>query len=285
MGGGQNGKSFNSWVTRAMRWTATQRAQARSNISAILKGQIFGVVLSTAGASATFGVSAGEAADSTGVDLMVLVSAFTKTTSAWAVGTGNGALDTSTIAVSSWYSVFLIKRPDTGVVDVLISLSATAPTLPAGYTLFRRIGSMKTTAASQWAAFVQEGDEFLWSVSVGDVNVTTLSTTATLFTLSVPTGVKVIAQFSIMTDRVVANGTQSVYITSPDQSDEASTSPGTAGAITMGIFNQGSTEIVMATEIRRRTDTLARIRARAVGALGQFAVQTYGWMDPRGRFA
>ena len=51
-----------------------------------------------------------------GLFLLSLASAYTKTTSAWGVGTGNGSLDTGSIANSTWYHVYLIKRVDTGVV-------------------------------------------------------------------------------------------------------------------------------------------------------------------------
>jgi hypothetical protein len=49
--------------------------------------------------------------------------AFTKSTGAWAVGTGNGALDIGTVGPSVFYHVYEIERPDTGNVDFLESLS------------------------------------------------------------------------------------------------------------------------------------------------------------------
>jgi hypothetical protein len=122
-----------------------------------LRNYIAGANLSTAGASTTFSVGAGVAADSTNVNLMLLSSSLSKTTSAWAVGNASGSLDTGSIAASTWYHVYLIRRLDTGVVDVLISLNATTPTLlPTNYSVYRRIGSMKTNASSQWTKFVQD---------------------------------------------------------------------------------------------------------------------------------
>ena len=59
-------------------------------------------------------------------------------------------MDTGSVANNTWYHVHLIKRPVTGVVDVLFSLSATAPTLPTSYTIFRRIGSMRTDGSARW---------------------------------------------------------------------------------------------------------------------------------------
>src|SRR5207244_8196331 len=158
---------------------------------------LFGLTLSAAGGTATFGIAAGEAADSTGVDLMVLASAYTKTTSAWTVGSTNGAMDTGSVANNTWYYVHLIKRPDTGVVDVLFSLSATAPTLPTNYTIFRRLGAMKTNGSAQWIKFVQVGDYFMWAVPAIDVS-NTNPTSATNYTMSVPTGITVCADESFL---------------------------------------------------------------------------------------
>src|SRR4030095_13496742 len=55
---------------------------------------------------------------------------------------------------------------------------------------FRRIGSMLTTA-SQWTAFSQLGDEFLWVTPGGDVNDAPLGATAKTYVLTVPTGFQV----------------------------------------------------------------------------------------------
>lgn len=58
---------------------------------------------------------------------------------------GANGLDTGTLASSTWYSVWLIS---TGTaVAGLISTSATAPTLPGGYSLKLRIGWIRTDAS------------------------------------------------------------------------------------------------------------------------------------------
>lgn len=76
-------------------------------------------------------------------NLMVLPSAYTKQISTlWAVGSGSGGLDTGTIGSGTYYA-YIIRRPDTGVVDVLYSLSATTPTLPSSYTQKALIGSFQ----------------------------------------------------------------------------------------------------------------------------------------------
>lgn len=91
----------------------------------IPKGYIFDLTLSNNGSDATndIDIAAGEAADRGAADIMVLAASITKRTdAAWAVGSGNGGLDTGSIDNGTIHH-FLIKRPDTGVVDVLQSLT------------------------------------------------------------------------------------------------------------------------------------------------------------------
>jgi hypothetical protein len=89
--------------------TSAQKGVARKNVGAPLMGHLFGLTLSTAASSSSFSIAAGECADSTGAELLTLSSALTKTTGAWSAGSGNGALDTGTIANSESYHVFLIE--------------------------------------------------------------------------------------------------------------------------------------------------------------------------------
>lgn len=208
--------------------------------------------------------------------MMSLASSISKTTSAWAVGSGNGALDTGTIANNTWYHVYLIKRTDTGVVDVLISTSATSPTLPASYTLSRRIGAIRTNGSAQWIKFSQLGDEFLWDTGLVDINGATTSGTAPLVTLTVPTGVKVQALLrAVYTSATV---TASAFFSSPDESDQAA---GISGAgVGIGIIQAANG---YAGSLQRvRTNTSGQIRHRA-GGVGTLYATTYGWVDSRGK--
>ncbi len=197
------------------RLTAASNGSGGGGGSAVLRGYIDGLVLSTAGSSSTFGVAAGMATDSTGVESMVLPFAVTKTTSSWAVGSGNGSLDTGTIANNTWYHVHLIKRTDTGVVDVLVSTSATAPTLPTNYTVFRRIGSLLTNGSAQWMKFVQSGDTVIYSTPIVALAlVTPASTSGTLFSVNTPPGLVTEAIVSGIYQNSVAT---IIYLSSPLQ--------------------------------------------------------------------
>lgn len=158
-----------TWDGAKSKWRADYVAPVIPPI--LTRGCIAGLTLSTAGSSSTFSVAAGAAADSTGAALMKLAASISKTTGAWAVGSGNGALDTGTIANDTWYAAYLIQRPDTGVYDVLITKltagSAPAPTLPTNYTLSRYLGSMKTDGSGHWVKFIQVGDEFRTAPAAG----------------------------------------------------------------------------------------------------------------------
>lgn len=239
-------------------------------------GSIFGLTLSAAGSTATFGIAAG------GASGMALASAYTKVGTAWAVGTGNGGIDTGAIANNTQYAVWLIQRIDTSVVDVLFSLSATAPTMPTNYTRKRRIGFMFTDGSAQWKKFTQDGNEFLLDVPVTDVALVNLAGSAavTLTLGSVPTGVKVHALTQIRTSY---NAVSSFFFaTSLDQADTAPTS-----TLYGWFINSGAPSQFVPLSIR--TNTSAQFRFRGTDGSGgssdaAYKVITFGWIDPRGQF-
>ena len=254
-----------------------------ANSNAALAGYLSGLQLSAAGSSSTFGIATGVATDSTAAASMSLVTAYNKTTSSWAVGSGVGSLDTGSIANNTWYHVFLIERTDTGVVDVLVSLSATTPTLPTSYTLSRRIGSMKTDGSARWIAFSQFGDQFIWAsnvASVIDVNYNS-TTTQSAQTLNVPTGVRVVARIrgffqgptSAQTTLTLSSPSE-VSLTTSNPS-YPSTSYVDAGA---NGTNQGFTADVL-------TNTTAQVNVVANSSSGSNLVRmtAYGWYDARGK--
>jgi len=272
-------KSTNSNTAISLSGTAevfiTPRAEDYSPAD---PGFLFGLTLSTAGSSATFSVAAGRASDSAAVEMMVLASSLSKTTSAWAVGSGNGGLDTGAIANNTWYHAYLIKRADTNVVDVLVSLSGSSPTLPTNYTWFRRIGAMKTNGAAQWTKFNQVGDLCFWDAPVADVGSANPGTTATNYTLSVPTGINVEAIFNSAFTNTVSTA-QALWF-SPVGSAQAANTPG--GNYQLFV----AANVVTASQVRILTNTSAQVSAVCSTPANNllFAV-TAGWADRRGRDA
>lgn len=245
--------------------------------SFIPRGYIFGLTLSNNGTDATndIDIAAGEAAsdDVTPVALTLASSITKRLDAAWAVGSGNGGLDTGS-ASNTTYHMWLIRRSDTGVVDVLFSTSASSPTMPANYDQKRRIGSIMRVS-SAIVAFTQLGDEFLRKTGVLDVNLTTTGTSAVTRTLSVPTGVQVWAKIAAQ----VGGSGNVLFLSALDENDQAASA---TGAFTVKA-NSVSGEI--AAPVLIRTNTSAQIRSRmAQGSGGDpLRIFTQGWIDRRGQ--
>jgi len=111
------------------------------------------VTVSGGDAEHDFVVAAGEARDDADSDDMVLVSSLTKQVDVvWAAGSNAGALDTGTVAAGTDYYIYLIKSSGTGAVDVLLSASASAPTMPSGYDKKQLIARLVTDASANISA-------------------------------------------------------------------------------------------------------------------------------------
>jgi hypothetical protein len=169
-------------------------------------------------------IAAGRCVDATGAQYMTLAATLTKRLdAAWAVGTGNGGLDTGSIGNSDYY-IWLIKRSDTGVVDALFSLSATAPTMPSSYDYKRLIGWFKRVGATIVAFDTYEieggGIEFRWDAPTRDINLSnTLTTSRRTDAVKVPLLFSVLAIIQVYL--FDASAAAYVWIGSPDSADVA----------------------------------------------------------------
>lgn len=120
-----------------------------------VQGTFKNLQASSTGLNANISVSADEIVlENTGNSYQV-VRGVSLTVSAAASG-ANG-LDTGTLATSTWYSLWVIWNGTTTA--GLLSLSSTAPTMPAGYTHKARVGWVRTdgTANKYPLAFKQAG--------------------------------------------------------------------------------------------------------------------------------
>ena len=229
-------------------------------------------------------VAAGVCADSTNAKLLTL-AAFTKTlqsSGAWTAGSGNNGLDTGARASITWYHVFVIADSTGATVDVLFSLSATAPTMPSGYTLFRRVGSMQTNTSGHWRSWFQRGDTFLWDVPIDDISALNPGTSAVTRTLSTPTGVRTCALVSVGFDATATgDNPAAIYLSDLSQTD-------TAASVTVNTYVNYSATAHIANTLGRAeiwTNTSAQIRSRlqASATNTRLRIQTHGWIDLRGR--
>lgn len=245
-----------------------------------MRGYIGGLTLSNNGSDATndIDIAAGEATDTTGAVLMRLTSAITKRLdAAWAVGTNQGGLDTGAIA-NDVYHLWLIRRSDTGVVDVLFSASATSPTMPTNYDQKRRIGAI-IRASAAILAFTQFGEYFALTTPILDINASNPGSSAVTRTLaSVPDGVRVKARLNIFNTNSAA--ADDVYVSEIAATDQATS--GTASPLST-LTSQNNLNNTALIEIM--TSTSATIRSRhGIGTNTSFRITTLGWFDYRDRY-
>jgi hypothetical protein len=71
--------------------------------------------------------------------------------------TGANGLDVGSSAANTWYHIFAIGKED-GTDAGLFSLSATAPTMPSGYTYKGYVGAVRNDGSDQFVNFHQRGN-------------------------------------------------------------------------------------------------------------------------------
>lgn len=193
--------------------------------------------------------------------VMTLGAAFTKTTGAWVVGSGNGGMASGgAVAIGTVYHTFLIERPDTGVVDVAFDTSVTGANIAANtnaaYTKKRRLGAFKTAAGStNILAFDQQGGWFALGAPVQELSAAPGDTAAHTLTLTgVPTGVRVMAELSVNFNAVAGSG---VYFSSLAVADAAASFAAAPGVQVASINANASGGVVQV-----MTNTSGQIRYR-----------------------
>lgn len=215
--------------------------------------------------------------------LMSLTSALTKQLdAAWVVGTNQGGRMSAAGIANTTYHVWLIKRVDTGVVDVGFDTSATAPTLPANYTKARRIGSIQRVAGAL-QTITHDGDLFQLNSPVMDVDATNPGTAAVTATLaSVPNGINVRAILNVVL-RVDATEPLHVLLSDLATADAAPSFTAAPGA-SFSVY-AGATEARGGGPMVVRTNTAQQIRYRLSQSKAATVIRltTAGWFDRRGR--
>jgi hypothetical protein len=261
--------------------TAGALSQLKADITAstVVRGAIDGLTLSN-NATNSIAIAAGQCADATAVQYLSTSSAYYKSLGgSWSAGAGTSGspvngLDTGSVSASTWYHVWCIGKTD-GTTDFLFSTSATAPTMPSGYTLKRRIGSVKTDGSSNVIKFYQFGNEFVWDQIVQDFDVVGGGASNSLRTFTVPTGVRVIPRTAFW----VYTPSQLTYllVLSPDVTDPALSS-------TNSDFQAASRPGGCSIYPVRVTNTSAQLRVKwDASTTDEVRANTFGWYDFRGR--
>ncbi len=265
--------------------TGSSWTQVAAPVTNSLAEQYTGLTLSPGATGATIAIATGAAtsddASITNRVLMIRATAYTKTTAAWAVGTGTGCLDAGTVAASTWYSVFLIQRADTGVVDVLCSASATAPVMPTNYTKKRRMGSILTDTSVAIVPFTQRGVFYFTLATPSALNIasTNPGTSAVTASATVPNGVAVLAFLNVSME----NGTTANTPVSFSSLADADVAPSATTTPLISIGQTGlATPAHQGGQVQVWTNTAQsyRFRLAASGASDILRAVTTGWYDP-----
>lgn len=230
----------------------------------------------------TISVGAGAARDSLDAVNIRITSALRgilQAAGSWAAGDNQNKLDAGARANSTTYHVFLIRKVSDGSGDILFSLSATSPTMPGGYSGFRRIGRIATDGSGNIRAFKDRGNgHFDWVTPIIEVTATGVANGTSLLTLTGLGGVGVRARINML----VSGDGVSMRATATDVTDASIGSTATTyiGGI-IGETSAGSDS--GAGEVEVFTDTSGQIRIRFLTSSGNvsYRVLTMGWEEVR----
>jgi hypothetical protein len=257
-----------------------QHCELPSTSGILPRGYLWGLTMSNAAdTNNDITVDAGEATSEDHGELMTLDAPITKQLDAsWAVGTNAGGLNTGAEAANTWYEVHLIKRTDTGVVDVMFTTTANRATLPANYDKQRRIGWVRNDAGSALLQFTQVDDHFTLTTQVNDVSATATATAAAV-TLTAPPNS--IARFRAGTTSTTSVNTTNATVFS--EIVEGNVTP----TETTGIVSIGACDIAGADggHFELRVSASSQIEHDSDGASYTFDISTYGWIDHRRRMS
>jgi len=183
---------------------------------------------------------------------------------------GANGLDTGAEGSSRWYHIWAIGKED-GTLDGLLSESATAPTLPSGYTFKGYLGAVYNDGSSNFVAFFQRGA----FANCTDTVVLTDGTATSFTTISLSAAVPPTAASSLITGGIgVSSGTAACSLT------VAAAGSGTAGTYGSTFFLRqplGSTTKLNAGAGMIELSVAQQIGYFNTGANAQANVVVLGW--------
>jgi hypothetical protein len=270
--------SLNGNATSALH--AVPKQQLDTALTALRKGYLFGAAITPSPSSIS--VTAGAATDTANTAVMEC-AALVKNAAAWVVGSAAGGLDTGSMpaATATWFHVYMIQRPDTGVTDICFSTSISAPTfganIPSAYTRYRRIGSVWWTLGNQFLGYTQIGDYFYWTQSPALDFSSTITTARTTITSLAPPNTLALLRVYIWH----ASGACNIVLQPILETDAG---PSTTATPLVSLYSE-TTSQGAAGEFEIPLNASSQLAARANGATTQVRMLTKGWIDRRGRDA
>lgn len=260
--------------------TATGNAIFKASAAATLPANyITGLTLSNdTDSDHDIAIATGSARDSSNTYTMDLTSILTKQIDAtWAAGDDAGGLFSGTVAVDTWYHVFLIRKDSDGSIDAGFDTSVTAANIPTGYTAYKWIGAVLTDGSANILPFTQSAqypNRVSWVTRVQDLSDTTMATSQTNVTLSVPPDIELLALCSLY---MQAGITASAYFYNNGDSGTGEPTNSTDAVVSAG-GNYASVNF------ERVTNTSSQIsyKGSTASAISNFRINTLGWEVDRG---
>ena len=245
----------------------------------VTAGTLFGLTLSNdTDTDHDISIAVGECADSTNAFLLELSSLIVKQIdAAWAAGNNAGGLFSGSVAIDTWYHLFLIRKDSDGSIDAGFDTSVTAANIPGGYTAYRRIGSVLTDGSANILPFTQVGNDFDFNTQIQDYNAALPTGSRTTVTISTPLGVVTKAKIQASVNSVA---TVSVFIlVTPLNAADVVADPSAYtvwhGDATTGYTAGSQAEII--------ADANSQIGIRG-SHTSNGSILTNGWIDNRGQY-
>jgi len=272
----------------AINYTGNRTVGLLTDANTVLGGNNLGAIYSSVAGFLPSGVTGSSTTGAVTISAGQLTdSTFSKTMSgagfSWAVSNGNAAngyQGGATLPNSSTIHFYVIALATDTTWTASFASTSLTPTLPGSYTLYRRAFSIPTNSSGALipgsaVEVCGGGLVYYLTTEVLDVNVSNLSTSRTLYALTVPSGIKVEPFFRF----AGTTNPSAILITSPEQSDVA---PGTASTVPLQDgWNDTGQLYARAKNGFVVTDTSGRIGARSSNASTVFYLVTFGWCDFR----
>lgn len=207
-----------------------------------------------------------------------------------ALTVGANGLDTGALAANTWYAVWVIMSSSvtSGSLAALLSLSATAPTLPAGYEHMVRVGWVRTDGSGNFLRTLQLGAFTRYQVTAG-TNTTQLpiaaSGVAGTYNTQSPTLINVSLASLIPSTAVMVSlnatgrrkflSTSQVLIAPSTAWGGTQNGPGGSNGVVWPMSTDAGVEVTA--QINLMLETPQQIAWASSAAGGAMAV--YGWRD------
>lgn len=218
--------------------------------------------------------------DANGADIILETQITKRIDADWAVGDNEGGFPSSlTLAPNTWYHVFVMT--DGTTVDAGFDSDIDAVNLLADstYTSYRRVGSVLTDGSSNIVPYYQYGDVFNFKSPELVVDLGSLPTTRTEYTVSSPLGV--VCECKI---RMILNsaGSVAVRLYSPFDDDFA-VSTGISGVSVPNALDVGAGDVpVSETYVFSNDSSEVSFRASST-SVNDFRMELLSYIDTRGK--